>query len=208
MYSLSIDDICSNLFNSSNNRIILILSIDDYDPRNLEVAALIKKYGFEKQTIFFIECISAEAQEQIKKLFDMGFQIGSHTLTHCILTRTALGQAKWEIEFSKKLLEKLLDKKVEWFAYPRGYYNKDIMEMVKNAGYKYARTTLLRDCDSNFEKGGIHLSYPRKEYEGKNPFQVAKESEIEHYWFHVKELAYQYSFEELEKFLIYLKEGN
>jgi len=109
-------------------------------------------------------------------------------LTHALLTRVSKGDVRWEIEGSKKVLEQITGKKVEWLCYPRGYYNEGILKMVKKVGYKYARTVKFKDGETDFEKGGIHLSYPRIEYLGKDPFEVARESEMRHYWFHCFEV--------------------
>jgi len=68
------------------------------------------------------------------------FEIGSHTLTHPVLTRTADGRAMLEIADSKKMLEDLLARRVDTFCYPRGAYQPKHVSMVVQAGYRYART--------------------------------------------------------------------
>ena len=42
---------------------------------------------------------------------------------------------------SKKDLEKILNKQINFFAYPYGGYNKSAIEAVKEAGYTMAFTT-------------------------------------------------------------------
>ena len=183
----------------------LVFSFDDYNSENIKLANLIKKYGFEKQTVFFIECNGSNAQDQIKQLFNMGFIIGSHTLSHPFLTRIPLEAVEEQIAGSKLIIEYITNKKCEWFAYPRGYYNKDIINLLKKYNYKYARTTLL-ETKSNYEIGGVQLTYPKKEYDGKDPFEVAKISELNHYWGHTKEIITFSLWKKLEKFLKWAKE--
>jgi len=43
-----------------------------------------------------------------------------------------------EIIYAKKNLEKKLGFKIEYFAYPKGIYNDQIIDAVKKAGYKAA----------------------------------------------------------------------
>lgn len=132
----------------------------------------------------------------------MGFKIGGHTMTHRYLTRVNKEDARWEIEGCKKVIEQITGKKVDWFCYPRGYYSKKIIRMIKRAGYKYARTVKFED-GTNYEKAGIHLTYPREEYKGKDPFEVAKSSKLNHFWGHCFEIQRYNLWSKFEEFLIW-----
>lgn len=74
--------------------------------------------------------------DQIRSLRRSGFSIGSHTVSHPCLTRIPMARAKKEIEDSKKLLEDYVGEKVDFFSYPYGDLNVDIINLVKEAGYK------------------------------------------------------------------------
>jgi len=90
-----------------------------------------------------------------------GFIIGSHTMTHPFLTKIPLKDAKREIEFSKKFLEDNLGIEINTFCYPYGDYNKKIVSLVKNAGYKYAFTTKkgnLNFLENPFEINRVFIS--------------------------------------------------
>ena len=179
------------------------LSIDDYHSLNPILASLIEKYGLQEKTIWFIDLKEYDSREQIRSFSQRGFQIGSHTMTHAFVNHIPKEQAKWEIEESKKVIEELTGKECEAFCYPRGRYNKETIEMIKNAGYKWARTTKLEDGKTEFEISGLHLSYPRSEYEGKDPFSMVKD--YEHYWAHYKELQQFELMDKFEKLLKWLK---
>ena len=45
----------------------LRLSIDDYHPQNLEIAKLIRSYGLESKTIFFIDLFDSKSEFQVWK---------------------------------------------------------------------------------------------------------------------------------------------
>ncbi len=51
------------------------------------------------------------------------------------------------------MLEDMIKKPVNWFCYPRGRYNDLVLSNVVEAGYKYARTTLV----GNFKNPKIIL---------------------------------------------------
>lgn len=81
--------------------------------------------------------------EEIKEMSENGIEFGSHTITHPVLTRIPLREAKREIEGAKKEIEERLGKKVVSFAYPSGIYDREIMELVKKSGYLCSVTTRL-----------------------------------------------------------------
>ena len=76
--------------------------------------------------------------DQLKEISAAGIEIGAHTMYHPALT--ASKKAKWEIEESKRELEERLGVSVTAFAYPSGKWNSYIEGLVKNAGYKSARS--------------------------------------------------------------------
>ena len=65
----------------------------------------------------------------------------SHTLTHPILTHCTSIKSKNEIAESKNQLQLMIGKDINGFAYPAGYYNDEVIDQVKSAGYQYAFTT-------------------------------------------------------------------
>jgi len=67
--------------------------------------------------------------------------IGAHTLTHPCLSKLKIDLQKREIFKSKQKLESILDKKIISFSYPfgnKGSFNKGIINLVKQADFKYA----------------------------------------------------------------------
>lgn len=74
---------------------------------------------------------------ELKQISDI-FTIGSHTVTHPILTQIPIRLAKNEIQNSKSIIEKKLKIKVNHFAYPNGNFNEKLINLVKENGYKTA----------------------------------------------------------------------
>lgn len=83
--------------------------------------------------------------EDIKAIHSKGFDIGSHSINHPILSLSHEKEARLEIEESKSELEAIISDRVNLFAYPNGQANKDYqaahVEMVRQAGYEAAFTT-------------------------------------------------------------------
>ncbi len=68
------------------------------------------------------------------------FRIGSHTLTHPCLSKITPDQLKKELIDSKLRLEHLLGKPVEDLSLPFGSYNKKVLRMAQEAGYRRVYT--------------------------------------------------------------------
>lgn len=84
-------------------------------------------------------------REMIENLSKSGVEIGGHTITHPILAKLNDDDARYEIEENKRVLEKIIGKPLELFAYPNGKVKADFdqrhVQMVSDAGYTAAFTT-------------------------------------------------------------------
>ena len=78
---------------------------------------------------------------QIKDWLAAGHEVGSHTLTHPMLTQISPEQAREEIFDSKKSLEDLFGVPIRHFCYPYGDWNPALRDLVREAGYQTASTT-------------------------------------------------------------------
>jgi peptidoglycan/xylan/chitin deacetylase (PgdA/CDA1 family) len=99
--------------------------------------------------------------DEIKQMSEGGINFGAHTVTHPILTKIPLNQAKNEIINSKKEIEKRLKKPVTTFSYPNGLaddYNEDIKTILKENGFICATTIIPKIVNKNsdlFELGRL-----------------------------------------------------
>lgn len=84
--------------------------------------------------------------EEVIKLASVGLvTIGAHTISHPILSRVPLAQARREVVEGKRLIEQSLGRSVHHFAYPNGQpsdIGHAVVEMIKPAGYQSACTTI------------------------------------------------------------------
>jgi len=83
--------------------------------------------------------------EDVIQLYQSGMEIGGHTSNHPILACENDDIVKEELSDGKLYLEKLLNIKLNAFAYPNGKSGRDYelrhVELVKNSGFSYAVTT-------------------------------------------------------------------
>ncbi len=90
--------------------------------------------------------------DQLKFMSRNGMEIGSHSISHPVLSRISLKKVEYEVLQSKLELEKILNGEVITFCYPYGRYNDKVIKIIESAGYHYARTTNERIADFSFGK--------------------------------------------------------
>jgi len=79
--------------------------------------------------------------DDIREMSRDGIEFGAHTVSHPILTRLPLEEARKEIIDSKKHIEKELGQEVTTFCYPNGEpgdSNSDIEDILKSNGFRCA----------------------------------------------------------------------
>lgn len=89
---------------------------------------------------------------EVREMSQEGISFGAHTVTHPILTRMTLSEAKNEIIASKETIERQLGSSVRLFAYPSGgreHFNDAIKRVLKDADFLCAATTLSGVNDIN-----------------------------------------------------------
>lgn len=123
---------------------IVTSSWDDGHKYDLRLARMLKQYGLE--ATFYISPRNREfaagdllTQQEIREI-SSDFEIGAHTVTHPRLPTIPLSEAWEEITDSKSILEDITGQAISSFCYPGGAYTSVHTQLVKDAGYRYART--------------------------------------------------------------------
>jgi peptidoglycan/xylan/chitin deacetylase (PgdA/CDA1 family) len=80
--------------------------------------------------------------EQAREMDAAGVEIGSHTVSHPILTTTDDAQLSRELRDSRVRLEAELGHVVELFCYPNGAFDERVRRETASAGYRCAVTTV------------------------------------------------------------------
>lgn len=131
----------------------ILITIDDGYRSAYEIAyPLLKKYGFTATLFVYTDYIgvsrSAITWDQLREMKADGFEIGSHTISHCDLTKKMTGEQyqdymeriKKEICVSKQIIDKELRQDTLSFAYPYSRYNASVLSLCEQAGYKVGVT--------------------------------------------------------------------
>lgn len=80
--------------------------------------------------------------QALKEIQNMGFEIGSHTQSHELLTRMNYRQQLKELIDSKDVLENALGMEVFSISYPFGRFNQQTIRCAVEAGYKFGVASL------------------------------------------------------------------
>ena len=105
-------------------------------------------------------------ESQIKHLSKSNIQFGAHTVTHPILSKMSLSEARYEIFESKKWLESILNEKIKHFAYPNGEaddFGQEHEHLVAQAGFESGSSTVLGLNDSKTNRYALKRIYAADE---------------------------------------------
>jgi peptidoglycan/xylan/chitin deacetylase (PgdA/CDA1 family) len=118
-------------------------SLDDGYLSDMKAADLLVKH--DVSATFYIPIRNREGLQVLPaaQIREIGtrFEIGSHTYDHCFLKGIGFHEAEYQVIEGKKQLEDLLGHQVLGFCYPGGKYRQQHVDLVKVAGFQYARTT-------------------------------------------------------------------
>jgi peptidoglycan/xylan/chitin deacetylase (PgdA/CDA1 family) len=78
---------------------------------------------------------------ELRELSDLGFEIGSHSMSHRHLNDLGREEIEFELLDSKRRLEEIVGKPVVHFSCPGGRVNGVVTEVAMNAGYKTVATS-------------------------------------------------------------------
>ena len=126
-------------------RKIVTTSWDDGHKLDVKLADLLRKYNIP--ATFYVSPESREFSKedllsvQEIQLLNENFEIGGHTLHHPNLSQVPLTSAIADIKAGKEMLEAIIGKRLQSFAYPYGAYTKQVQKAVLDLDFTVARTT-------------------------------------------------------------------
>ena len=135
-------------------------SWDDGHSADLRVADLLAAHGL-KGTFYvaFNHPGSKEISDQdIRILSRMGMEIGSHTLTHRLLTGRPAAEVRHELSESKRRLEDILGTPVSAFSYPQGAFTAAARAALVDTGYHLGRSTIAFRTAYDFDPSLMPIS--------------------------------------------------
>lgn len=142
-HTITPDELINYLNNNTSlpSNPILITFDDGTASQIVNAVPVLNQYHFK--AVFFIMTVSLNhsiymSTAQVKQLSTAGFTIGAHTWDHHNVTGYKNNDWKIQLENPKNLLEKIIGKPVEYFAYPNGIWNETAIAQLRSFGYKAA----------------------------------------------------------------------
>src|SRR3990172_5629790 len=141
--TLSLNDLYESLVNRTPlpPKSVVITFDDGYRDFYFNAFPIIKKYNLRVVSFYVVNYTTYPNYmdwPMLREIHSSGLvDVESHTLSHFLLTTLSKEEARKEIFESKRILEESLNKKINYFAYPYGDYNEDVVNLVSEAGYRF-----------------------------------------------------------------------
>ncbi|MDQ3077090.1 MAG: polysaccharide deacetylase family protein [bacterium] len=111
------------------------------------------------------------SRAEVVNTHNFGHEIGGHTRTHAHLTSLSASQKEAEIAGGRQDLQAMNVGPVSTFAYPFGEYDLATLNVVENAGYSAARTTMRGYVKASTDE----YQLPEQSMESDTTFAQAKQ---------------------------------
>lgn len=132
----------------------VVLTFDDgYQDNYFNVLPILKKYNFSATIFLAVNLIGQKIGDsekivldmlnwlQIKEMHQLGLiDFQPHSMNHPELSHLNLEEAKKEINRSKISIQEKLNKKCNFFAYPRGNFNEETVSILKELNFSVGLT--------------------------------------------------------------------
>ena len=155
-----------DIFDIKNDKSVFLTFDDGYEGVYKNVLQICEEMGIPFCIFITIGFLNRENYISRKELIELSkcklCTIGSHTMTHPMLRYLSEDKIKYELSESKQVLEEIIDKEVEFLAYPYGSVfavDDRSIELAEKVGYKMAFTTLAAH---NTCLDGTRFFLPRK----------------------------------------------
>jgi len=114
----------------------VVLSFDDgYPDQYSNAARQLRRYHWPAVLNLVVYRGMALSDAQVRRMVKWGWEIGSHTLDHPILTRVSSATLRRELVLSRRILHHTFDVPVAFLCYPGGVCDGRVMRAARDAGY-------------------------------------------------------------------------
>jgi peptidoglycan/xylan/chitin deacetylase (PgdA/CDA1 family) len=172
-YAISLEQYLNGGFSTSSKTQPVIITFDDADESVYYHAfPILSAYGFTA-TLFVVSNYVGKLNswdanlggiysrhlgwEEIKKLANEGWEIGSHTATHRDLMGLSIDEAKMELQLSREVIEQKVQRPIRFISYPFSRFDYRVFLLAQQLGY-------LGGCALSISRSGIpkEFNMPRK----------------------------------------------
>jgi len=138
---------------------------------------------------------------EMKAVYD-GFTIANHSLTHPSLAKISIEEARRNVSEGRDRLQQFFGQPVSGFAYPNGSYNEAVMNVIRECGHIYARTTVNVECP--FPPDDPMAFHPNCHFLAPDfwsRYEKCRQSEVFYFWGHSYELTSETMWEDFERMI-------
>ncbi|MFB3918720.1 MAG: polysaccharide deacetylase family protein [Candidatus Velamenicoccus archaeovorus] len=118
----------------------VVLTFDDGDKSHFDfVFPILKEAGFSATFFIVVNEIGKPGRMDWTMIYELakgGMDIGSHGMSHAFLTGQSNYAVLNELILSKQVLEKYTRKRVDFLAIPDGFYNKQVLTIARDVGFR------------------------------------------------------------------------
>ena len=211
IYDVNADNFKAHLECIKSTNLNTVITFDDGEMNNYDAAfPLLKQFNFKAHFFVIVNRVGQKGYmgwTEIEELLKAGMKIGSHGLTHEILTNLLDSQMEEELRASKRTLEANLGITIEDLSIPRGFCNDKIIQMAYALGYKNIFISeksyhIKEKCIPRVAvKGNWSLKRLQQALAGKTPL---KEHITNFFKKLAKTILRESGYNALRKFLVYL----
>lgn len=148
LYCVSVEEFKKQIASSLPK--VVITFDDGLEDNYTNAYPILKEFGLKAYFFVLASRISTEGYmdwKQLKELRDAGMIIGSHGMTHRILTELSDEDLDYELRESKRIIEENLQCPANYLSIPRGFYNQKVIDKAREIGYREIFTSKLKDSD-------------------------------------------------------------
>ena len=125
---------------SSSQQKQVILTFDDGEMNNfIHALPVMQKLGLKAYFFVITERVGTVGYlgwDELQQMQEAGMMIGSHSVTHRILTSLTDDEIEIELNLSRKHLTERLGDKINTLSIPRGFYNDKVIKAADKIGYQ------------------------------------------------------------------------
>jgi peptidoglycan/xylan/chitin deacetylase (PgdA/CDA1 family) len=125
----------------------VVLTFDNgYESQYTNALPVLKRLGWVADENIQLTGLPASqgglTDAQVRGLIDAGWELDTQGMSHAELTRLGSSELHYEVATARQMLKQRYGVPVNWFCYPSGHYDANVISEVKAAGYVGSTTVI------------------------------------------------------------------
>ncbi|MGO4887948.1 polysaccharide deacetylase family protein [Anaerobacillus sp. MEB173] len=137
--------------NHDKNQVVLLTIDDAPDQYSVDMAHILHELGVD--AIFFVNghfLNTDEKKKSLQEIYELGFEIGNHTMTHPNLSKLSKEEQQKQIIELNDLIEEIIGERPRFFRAPFGVNTEESIEIVANEEMQYMNWTYGYDWEKEY----------------------------------------------------------